>query len=206
MKKEEALSVVFICAQQYMENLANRKLLFICSDKHKNLYSFEVTFDISNFLHLTGLKANHMSAKDFFNRCLDRRLTVNDFEFADNGTTPMKLQILPVLVSKNLKANMVGNINVQKPKLYTEKLAGNIQGCIGFVKDSKSGRYVPNTVLREDIRNNVSHADRIILTYRKSATEDTYSEIVYSAKKVDWDTFILPEKYSNLPLPNTNNS
>ena len=60
---------------------------------------------------------------------------------------------------------------------------------------------MPNTVLEGDIRDRVQQADRIILTYRKMRKDAAYSEIVYSAKKIDWTQIELPEEYRYLPLP-----
>ena len=133
--KREALSVVYQCAHKYKSELMNHSLLFICTDKHKHTYAIEVTFDASNFLHLTGFQTREqgISAGDFFRRCIDRRLSENDFDFAADGTTPLKLDVLPKLVSKNLSANMIGDYNGLQPKLYTEKLAGNVVGCMGFI-------------------------------------------------------------------------
>ena len=56
MTKKEALSIVFACAPLYKENLVDKSLLFITTDKHKSVHCLEVTFDISNFLHMTGFK------------------------------------------------------------------------------------------------------------------------------------------------------
>ena len=73
---------------------------------------------------------------------------------------------------------------------------------MGFVRNGGEGRYVPNTVLEGDIRAKVVKADRILLTYRKNRSENQYTELVFSAKKVDWSTIELPEGYQYLPLPN----
>lgn len=201
--KREALSVVYQCAQKYKSELMNHSLLFICTDKHKSTYAIEVTFDASNFLHLTGFQTREqgISAGDFFRRCIDRRLSENDFDFAADGTTPLKLDVLPKLVSKNLSANMIGDYNGSQPKLYTEKLAGNVMGCMGFKKDENTGRYVPNTVLKGHTDDFSCKPDRIIVTYRKAASETQYTEIVYAAKKVAWQEIRFPAGYEDLPLP-----
>ena len=47
----------------------------------------------------------------------------------------------------------------------------------------------------------VKAADRIIATYRKSRSEEQYSEIVFTAKKVEWEKIVLPDEYSYLVLP-----
>ena len=96
MTKKEALSIVFACAPLYKENLVDKSLLFITTDKHKSVHCLEVTFDISNFLHMTGFKLRKPSinARHFFNLCYDKRLTEADFEFSADGTTEMKMRVL----------------------------------------------------------------------------------------------------------------
>lgn len=73
-KKKDALAIVFAAANQYQENLVDHSLLFLCMDKHKKTYCVEVTFDVSNFQHLTGLETDPdvISPAHFFQLCLDR--------------------------------------------------------------------------------------------------------------------------------------
>lgn len=187
----------------FKENLVDRSLLFITTDKHKNVHCLEVTFDIGNFLHMTGfkLRKSGINARHFFNLCYDKRLTEADFDFSADGTTEMKMRVLPSLMKKNLSAKMLGDYNMSQPKLYTDKIAGSLSACMGFVRDGGEGRFVPNTVLEGDIRTKVKAADRIIATYRKSRSEEQYSEIVFTAKKVEWEKIVLPDEYSYLVLP-----
>lgn len=97
---------------------------------------------------------------------------------------------------------MVGDYNLSQPKLYTDKLAGSVGACMGFVRNGGKGRFVPNTVLEGDIRSMVKgSADRIVITYRKQRGDALYTEIVYTAKKIDWTALTLPEEYQYLPLP-----
>lgn len=120
MTKKEALQIVFSCAASYKENLAGRSLLFVTTDKHKTVRCLEVSFDGSNFLHMTGFKLNkkEISANNFFSMCCDKRLSESDFEFAADGTTEMKMRVLPGLVQKHLSAKMVGDYNLSQPN-YT---------------------------------------------------------------------------------------
>ena len=202
MDKKEALSILFSAAEAYQEHLVDHSLLFLCADRNRHTYCFEVTFDINNFKHLTGCKTS-LSPRHFYRLCLAKRLSVDDFEFAGDGTTEWKLKVLPRVISRNLSANMVGEYNDSMPILYTERVAGNISACISFVHadDHPDSRYVPNTVLMGDIRTLVHKADRILVTYRKKRDETAYGEIVYAAKKVDLSAVSLPENYSYLPLP-----
>lgn len=201
--KKEALAIVFAAADKYQKNLVDHSLLFLCMNKHKATYCVEVTFDGSNFQHLTGLETDPalITPAHFFQLCLDRRLRETDFSFSENGSADWKLDVLPRVVQKNLSANMLGLYNHSQPLLSTERIAGSVSACMGFIRDRGVGRYIPNTVLKGDIRDLVHVPDRIIVTYRKAAVEKQYSEIVYAAKKLDWRTVTLPEGYTELPLP-----
>lgn len=217
--KKDAIRIVTTCAKKYEENLANKSLLFICMDKENQISSIEFTFDSSNFLHLTGLKLNkrkrhnksfeqnkqeaftrhdiydpeEISALDFYKKCLNHKLKETDFEFADDGTTEMKLEVLQPLMVKNLAAKMIGDYQSDRPKLVTEKLAGGTTACMGFVQNKKSSRLVPNTVLKIDIRQHTASTSRVIACYRKQKSTDTYSEVTYLAKGIDWDLVQYPD-------------
>lgn len=87
LDKKQVLKTVFACVKQYDEVLNNRNLLFVCTDKHKQVSAIEVSFDKSNFQHLTGCitGASGISALDFYDRCMERCLSVNDFELEKDG-------------------------------------------------------------------------------------------------------------------------
>ena len=210
--KKDAIRIVSVCAKQYQEHLANRSLLFLCVDKHGKTTAIEFTFDSSNFLHLTGLKltnrkrhgsgesgsAQEISASDFYEKCLNHKLREDDFYFAKDGTTELKLDVLPSILTKNLAAKMIGDFHSDKPKLLTEKLAGGQTACMGFVKNSASDRFVPNTVIKDDIRKHTLKPLRVIACYRKRRSDTQYSEITYLAKGMDWDTIEYPAEYTYL--------
>ncbi len=200
LTKLEALEILLKSSDLFKENLMDKMFLFILSDKQGNVKPFEVRFHKSNFKHLSGVKTE-LSATDFFNRCINRRLSEKDFEFANDGTTVLKLLVLPSLMTKNLgKANSVGDYNNSRPKLYTRKIAGSMKGCIGFKIDNTSGDYVPNTLLNEDIRNVTTDNLRIIATFRKYKNDKQYTECVYVAKNIDWSTIKLPKEYKYIKL------
>lgn len=207
--KKDAIRIVTTCAKQYKDQLLNRTLLFICIDKHGKASAIEFTFDTSNFLHLTGLKLVNrkwhgsgdgaaVSASDFYEKCLNHRLREDDFYFAKDGTTELKLDVLPSLLTKNLAAKMIGDFHSDKPKLLTEKLAGGQTACMGFVRNSTSDRFVPNTVIKDDIRKHTLKPLRVIACYRKYRGDARYGEITYLAKGIDWEAVEYPAAYAYL--------
>ena len=193
--KEEAVSIVAGCAWKYKNNLAGKSIMFVFADSDCISY-METAFNSFNYLHLTGLKVNNITAKDFFRRCINRKLSTKDFEFAADGTTHLKLGVLPSVVNSDLSARMLGSYNGSNPVLYTEKLVGGVKACVGFVRTAKS--YVPNTILNLDIRDYVDAPARIIATYRKPQQDRRYTECVYKAKNIDWDTVNYPDEIAYL--------
>lgn len=212
--KTEAIAIVVQCAEKYKIELEGKNLLFICADKHKHTFPIEFSFYANNYMHLTGLKTNKyydkrlstgLHANAFYKKCLAHKLSPNDFDFSEDGTTHMKLNVLSDIICKNLHACIVGDYNSAKPRLYTEKIVGNIHVCMGFSLDKKTLKYVPNTVIQEDARNIISNPARVIAIYRKNACSDTYKELTYKAKKVEWSSIKFPDKFKYLSFKSAMN-
>ena len=185
MNKQEALKIVLNCSKLYHSNLQSRNLRYILQDKSKNFNSFEIIFESNNFLHLTGLNILNnkiKSSKDFYKFCLRNQLSISDFEFNQNGTTPRKLEILQALMQIHKNAKIVGDYNNIKKYLYTEKLIGTVNFCLGCV--IKNNYYRPNTSLDEDIRDITIKQDRVAIILRKKIKECKYNEVTYMNKKI----------------------
>ena len=209
--KKEAIAVVVKCAEKYRNELEGKSLLFICANKHKQTFAIELSFFKNNYMHLTGLKPGKqldrndttgLFANDFYKKCLEHRLSPSDFDFSDDGTTHMKLDVLPTIICKNLHANFIGDYNSAKPRLYTEKIVGNIHGCMGFIFDPHILKYVPNTLIQEDARNLISNLVQVIAVYRKGFHDEKYKELTYKAKKADWSSIVFPEHFEYLSIQN----
>ena len=206
--KKEAVSIVINGAVQYKTELLNRTLLFICTDKHKKVHTCEVTFRERNYMHLTGLvpipyldsnnEPHILSASEFFNKCITKTLSQNQFDFHKDGTTQLKLDILPKMICKNLSATMIGDHDTFSPKLKTDKLIGKTSGIMGFKMDGIEHKLLPNTLLNADIRDLSNTTLRIIATFRKKETEECYTELTYKAKNVPWEVIKLPENIKYL--------
>ena len=201
--KREAIKIIVTCAERYKDELENKTLLFVSRNKDNDIFCFEFLFLNHHYMHLTGVKPpkngnGSLASKDFYRKCLMHKLSENDFDFADDGTTHMKLNVLPSVVCKNLSAAMIGDYNQSKPRLYTEKLVGGVHACVGF--KAVAGKYIPNTLIADDIRNNSSETLRIIAVCRKDKNDNKYYEITYRATGVNWNDIHLPDEYSYLNL------
>ena len=109
-----------------------------------------------------------------------------------DGITETKLSILPQLMQLHRCAKMIGDYDNTRPLLYTEKLAGNISACLGFTREKDY--YIPNTALREDIRDiSVHPTKRVLAIFKKDVTEELYTTLCYTAKKLDISSIKLPD-------------
>ncbi len=185
-KKQAVLKVLFKAAKLYQDNLRDNNILVVYRDKPKTnkFCYFECIFEMRNFHHLTGTKISKgYDVKIFYDKCLNKRLTIDEFELSDDGTTYLKKDVLEKSMQIQHMAKMVGIYNNNKPRLMTDKLVGNINCCVGFVKRD-SGYYVPNTVLKTDIRDEIIESKQITAIYMKTKNEEKYNRMCYLAKGI----------------------
>ena len=202
MDKRHAIQIMTKAAEAYRDNLEDQKVLFLYglpSEVKKQLQaeekvltsikSYEVAFHRYNFLHLTGVRLNKggtVSAIHFYQKCLDNRLKENDFEFSKDGSTGQKLDILERMMQIKKNVTMIGDFTDRGPKLFTEKAAGNVCGCIGFVQDKNTKLNVPNTLLKKDIRDVTAQPTyKVFGVISKHYTDDKYSQISKLDKSID---------------------
>ena len=179
MDKKQAINIITESCMKYQKNLENKNFLFIYNSNEKTLKSLETLFLKSNFLHLTGIKLkNHRikSSTQFYNICSDNKLSPNDFEFSSNGTTELKLNVLPQIINIPYNAKMIGDYLNTKKLLVTEKVIGNIFLSLGFIQD-RNEYYIPNTALNENIKRITVSQNKIIAILEKNAKDKHYRTI-----------------------------
>ena len=215
MDKRRAIQIMTKAAQLYRDNLEDEKILFLyglpsevkmeLQTQNKILSSikgYEVAFHRYNFLHLTGVRLNKnviASAIHFYEKCLDKRLTENDFSFAKDGSTGQKLDILENMMLLKKNATMIGEFTDKGPKLFAEKAAGNVCGCIGFVKDKNTRLNVPNTLLKKDIRDVIAQpAYKVFAVISKHYTDEKYSVFSKLDKMIDINQCHFSDEIENL--------
>lgn len=198
--KKEALKIVIATAKEYQRKLEGFNYLFIYRDrKSNNVDFFETVFLPRNFLHLTGVEYVDSEGKvqnnaiDFYNKCTKNILTEDEIKFKTDGTTPLKLQALPKLVSFLQFSKMTTLYNGVRPKLSMERIAGTTNYCMGFIKNNDY--YVPNSCLLEDIRNLGETPSQILAIFSKRANKkgEIYKKVCYVAKGVPLDKIQMPK-------------
>ncbi len=173
-------------AKEYHKNLENKNLLFIYEENNKIINYRETMFLSYHFLHLTGLKivnSQRLNSKTFYSKLLSGKINIQEFEFKNN-LTQWKLEILPQIIQIEQLANQVGEFCNSGILLKTDVLVGTTRNAIlGLKFIFKNKIYVPNTILKEDIKKLVSKRNRIIAVMKKNLKEEKYSEFTYINKK-----------------------
>ena len=215
MDKRQAIKIMTKSAKLYKENLENQDILFLYgipkeinsqiqknNRELSNMKSFQVSFYGFNFLHLTGVKLNNeyiSSPVLFYEKCLNNRIIESEFKFDTTGCTKQKLEILEDMMLLKKKANMIGDFVDYGTKLYTEKIAGNTCGCIGFVESNDLKVNVPNTLLKKDVRDCVKKpAFKIYFVLSKKFKEKKYSIIEKKDKSINIENYTFLYEIENL--------
>jgi len=188
MTKAEALRIIHSGAKEYQQNLVNRNVLFVTLHNGK-AELFEASFLPRNFLHLTGVRTIHSSTA-FYSMARRDRLSEKDIEFAVDGTTEKKLDVLIALMNIHVTAKMIGDYDSSQSLLVTDKLAGTVTSAMGFCKDGNY--YIPNTALKTDIRTVTKKPVlRIVASFIKRFSDVKYIEMKYLAKGISLDDAVL---------------
>lgn len=185
IRQKELLKIIYNCLKEYDQNLKNQKIMFIIENKEKELLKEEVYFPKSSYCHLTGVTIINENSKvlnsyEFYNLLKKGSITINKYKLKSrNDTMDLKLQVLPQLMKLDKMATMIGDFNNSNLYLQTKKIIGNVNACMGFVKDTKTNLYVPNTTLKEDIRNITNNRNKIIAILKKDKNKLLYDNITY---------------------------
>ena len=189
--KEEAIGIINKCALEYKRNLSNKSILFITTTGRTSA-CFEALFMPQNFKHLTGVRSK-LSGSDFFDLAVRNRISPKDISLANDGTTDLKMDILPQLMKIHLTARMVGDYDQSKSLLITDKIAGTVTAAMGFTL--AKGVYLPNTALKKDVREITIQATRrkIAAIFIKPRGCGLYKHLSYIAKGITIDDdFLAP--------------
>ena len=155
--KKEIIRILSKCIKEYDSNLKNKNGLFVFEDKDKCINKVEVFFGKRNFYHLTGIRLidkenSECSASQFYNILLKGRISEKNIVIV-NSTIDLKLNVLENLMNIDKNAKMIGDFFNHNLYLKTEKIAGHISACMGFIKDEItyiSKKYKLDTLLTDE--------------------------------------------------------
>ena len=197
MQKKDMLPILYRSAALFEENLAGRTFLFIAQGTDRNApHLLEARFERRHFLHFTGCKpVVALPAEAFLDLCLTKHLGPDDFSVVPQ--TVLKLEVLESLMRLPYTVKMLGDFSGSGDFLYTEKLAGHVRGCMGFVLGDTAPLYSPNTVLKADLRSLPAQPHKLLCVYAKRSAQTLYPAApVFIAKELRGKTLVWPEMVS----------
>ena len=131
---DELLSILHKSAKLYSE-YADTTLLFIFREKKSDAYDYyEVRFGKNNFMHLAGIKSETLSAKDFYEACLEGKITRNDCNpRRDANTMYSKVAIMEQMLDlRNSKCYKIGEKDIVTRDNDFEMATGNSVGVMVY--------------------------------------------------------------------------
>ena len=175
MRKDKILSRIFSMAQDYSLYFENKNMLFVYKDSN-GLQYIESLFLGYHFRHLIGIKTE-LCSNDFYKRALTKRLSEKDLGKVES-VVELKFDAFPLLKDALVKgcSISIGRKNQGIGyRIYSDLLVGTTKACLGFVEDSGSDFYVPNTLLKADIRKEAQKSFLVLLVCIKDKKESLYS-------------------------------
>ena len=202
--KEDARRRVLNCAKQYKQKLLNKKLIVIYRERKDNTIRYiEVAFYERNFQHLTGIElldkdgnVLYHQALNFYRKCIENKLGINEIQFKSDGTSHLKLQALPTLMDVTKITKITGDYNNVRPYLLVDKVMGGVNFCLGLTKENKE--YVPSSALLEDIKKVTDAPSQVLAIFEKDANSEIYENIKHVAKGLNLNHIQLPSEISNM--------
>lgn len=165
----------------------------------KKIRYIEVAFLARNYQHLTGLelidskgKVIHNQSVNFYRKCLENKLGINEFRFKLDGTTHLKLMALPALMDMTKITKITGDYNNVRPYLLVDKVMGGVNFCLGLSKEDDL--YIPSSTLLEDIKKLTDSPSQVLAILEKKADEAKYSVVRHVAKGLNLKYLIMPDE------------
>lgn len=196
MITKREFATVLKCADIYRDELLDTNIMFIYENRMtRKIEYIESTFLAGNFKHLTGIiypKQDLPNSEDdkkgqavhFFNLAVNKRLNIDDCKYKNDGTTPLKLQILISIMNIKKNARMIGDYNSSRLHIMADKMCGSVAATLALTHDKEYG-LCPSSTIKDDIRNLVSQYHPIVAIFQKPITQVLYENPSYISKKFD---------------------
>ncbi|MCD7885670.1 MAG: PBECR4 domain-containing protein [Lachnospiraceae bacterium] len=199
----EARRIALNCAKEYSQKLLGKVFLIIYRERQDNSIKYiEVIFLKRNYQHLTGLELIDSNgqvlknqSENFFRKCLNNKLGLNEFRLKQDGTTHLKLAALPVLMDISKITKITGDYNKARPYLYVDKVIGGVNFCLGLSKEKQM--YVPSSALLENIKKLTNAPSQVLAIFQKNMDDEIYSEVKHVAKGLNLNNISLPENITS---------
>ena len=175
-----AVSIIVKAAQNYKDFLQDKHFLIIYQEK-EIVKIVQIEFRGNHFLHLTGVRTK-LSAGRFYEKCLNHKLSVDDFELDKKGKAQQKLMVLPFLHELLYHNCMIGTFINSGICIRADYFVGNTKAVlsVGFRYGKKMD--FPVTLYKEDVRSLTKPTNKVLAIFSKKYQEYNYTECTYLSK------------------------
>lgn len=189
--KKKVLNIILSAAKNYDAYLKDRHFLLLFKSENR-ISQVEIGFRDSNFLHLTGVQSN-LSAKKFYERCLNNRLSIKDFSLDKNGKTEQKLQVLPFLHTLPYNNCMIGEFVNSGILIQADYFVGDSKLILslGFRHTGKID--IPVSLYKGDIRELTNPTNKVLAIFTRLFSEENYNNIAYLSKGISLSDIEIPD-------------
>lgn len=181
--KAEAIRIITLTATEYEGFMRDKQFLIAYQDGSGINHSI-VGFKAKNFKHFTGVKST-LSAKEFYQRALEHKLSPDDFRFDSAGNAQRKLAVLPWLPRMFFSNALRGSFNRSGIWLEADYLIGGTSARIAVAFRYGKTFDFPVSLYCEDVRNLTNNSMKVLAVWRRAFGEKVFSENTYCAKNVD---------------------
>ena len=133
---------------------------------------------------------------NFYRKCIENKLGLDEFQFKQDGTTQLKLVVLPTLMDITKITKITGDYNNVRPYLFVDKVMGGVNFCLGLSKEDNV--YVPSSALLEDIKKLTDTPSQVLAILEKDRDEEIYSVIKYVTKGLNIHKINLPQEITTM--------
>ena len=194
--KKKAVGIIVQSAKNYKEYLQDKVFLILYTENGVSK-AVEVEFRDSHFLHLTGVYTK-LSAKRFYEKCINQKLSINDFELEKGGKTQQKLMVLPFLHELLYNNCMIGNFINSGIYIRADYFVGNTKAIlsVGF----RYGKNVdfPVTLYKEDVRKLSRPTNKVLAIFKRDYDQLIYTECIYLSKGQEINKLQIDENIKKL--------
>ena len=190
--KKKAIDVIVNAAENYKKYLQDKVFLVIYIE-NTVVKTVQVEFRDNHFLHLTGVLTK-LSAKRFYEKCINQKLASEDFELDKRGKTQQKLMVLPFLHELLYHNCMIGNFINSGICIRADYFVGNTKAIlsVGFRYGKKMD--FPVTLYKEDVRKLSQPTNKVLAIFVRDYKQQNYTECTYLSKGQEIDKLSIAEE------------
>lgn len=182
--KEQILIKLMECAKIYDQYYKDKNFLIVYKEGNNIKYK-QIAFRDRNFRHLVGIKTSrNITAKTFYYNCLNKKLSAEDIELRQDGSSIQKINVFKQLTYLMTSPSLIGNFNENGMQLRAEYFMGDTKKVLSVGFDNNNFG-IPKTLLAMDIKKITNKAKKVETVFSKHINDSTYKEVTYKAKDVD---------------------